>query len=233
MSEIWVLRHGQASIGTMSYDQLSPLGWEQCRVLGRYLAAAEPPFDVVFTGPRRRHVESTAAILEAFETTGKPEERALETLDEYPFLQLFRSARDVLYRLPETRGAIERFEQGRPRSSDYRVLLEGVGRFWARDELALPAGVESCGGFRARIGAALDEVRAIGRGRRALVSTSAGAVAAITASALGLASEAMIDLSFRVRNSSLTRLLFDEQRTSLLTFNELPHIDEARLVTFF
>ena len=87
--------------------------------------------------------------------------------------------------------------------------------------------------FRARIDAAIAQMRRIGRGKRAIVSTSAGAVAAIAGHAMNLSAEAMIDLSFRVRNSSVTRLLFDERRISLLTFNELPHIEEARLETFF
>ena len=29
MSEIYFVRHGQASLGARNYDQLSPLGWEQ------------------------------------------------------------------------------------------------------------------------------------------------------------------------------------------------------------
>ena len=38
MATIYLIRHGQASFGKENYDQLSPRGWEQGRVLGRWLA---------------------------------------------------------------------------------------------------------------------------------------------------------------------------------------------------
>ena len=34
MATIYLVRHGQASFGKENYDQLSPRGWEQGRILG-------------------------------------------------------------------------------------------------------------------------------------------------------------------------------------------------------
>ena len=39
MSTILLVRHGQASFGAADYDNLSPTGHEQSRVLGAALAA--------------------------------------------------------------------------------------------------------------------------------------------------------------------------------------------------
>jgi len=36
MSEIFLVRHAQASFGTDNYDELSDIGWQQSRLLGEY-----------------------------------------------------------------------------------------------------------------------------------------------------------------------------------------------------
>jgi len=35
MGTLYLVRHGQASFGAANYDQLSPLGQQQCGQLGR------------------------------------------------------------------------------------------------------------------------------------------------------------------------------------------------------
>ena len=49
MATIYLVRHGQASFGKENYDQLSPRGWEQGRILGRWLAGKVEP-GAVFGG---------------------------------------------------------------------------------------------------------------------------------------------------------------------------------------
>jgi len=47
MSEIFFVRHGQASFGSDDYDRLSPLGVRQAKILARYLAQTGKIFDAV------------------------------------------------------------------------------------------------------------------------------------------------------------------------------------------
>src|SRR5215212_5206975 len=64
MSVVLLVRHGQASWGAEDYDELSPLGEQQSRVLGAALAARGVRPDVVLRGAMKRHrqtAEATAA----------------------------------------------------------------------------------------------------------------------------------------------------------------------------
>src|SRR4051794_7091717 len=64
MSVVLLVRHGQASWGAEDYDELSPLGEQQSRVLGAALAARGVRPDVVLHGAMKRHrqtAEATAA----------------------------------------------------------------------------------------------------------------------------------------------------------------------------
>ena len=64
MSAILLVRHGQASFGAADYDQLSPLGVTQLRVLGAALSAQGVVPAVVMAGAMRRHGQTASAILE-------------------------------------------------------------------------------------------------------------------------------------------------------------------------
>src|SRR5438477_487415 len=58
MSILTLVRHGQASFFDANYDQLSPLGERQMRVLGEYWARRGIGFDEIFFGPRVRQQRS-------------------------------------------------------------------------------------------------------------------------------------------------------------------------------
>ena len=64
MGVLLLVRHGQASFGADDYDVLSETGWEQGRVLGRWLADNAPAPASVVHGGMRRHRETWEAMLE-------------------------------------------------------------------------------------------------------------------------------------------------------------------------
>ena len=55
MGQLYLVRHGQASLGADDYDQLSPLGARQAQRLGEHWRAQGLRFDAVFTGTLKRH----------------------------------------------------------------------------------------------------------------------------------------------------------------------------------
>ena len=61
MATVYLVRHGQASFGKANYDQLSPTGWEQGRVLGRWLANRLAP-GAFFRGNLERHRDTVEDI---------------------------------------------------------------------------------------------------------------------------------------------------------------------------
>ena len=64
MGRLLLVRHGQASWGADDYDVLSPLGWEQSRMLGDSLGARNLVPDLVLHGSMRRHRETAEATLD-------------------------------------------------------------------------------------------------------------------------------------------------------------------------
>lgn len=68
MATIYLVRHGQASFGKENYDQLSSTGWEQGRVLGRWLAGKVEPA-AIFGGDLERHRETVEAIATGYGKT--------------------------------------------------------------------------------------------------------------------------------------------------------------------
>ena len=69
MTTIYLIRHGQASVGTDNYDVLSKTGEAQANVLGQHLVSARIEFDAVYSGALKRQID-TATI--ATEGSGVP-----------------------------------------------------------------------------------------------------------------------------------------------------------------
>jgi broad specificity phosphatase PhoE len=65
MGQILLVRHGQASFGSANYDALSPLGFEQSRLLGVALAARGIEAATIVGGAMRRHRETAETCAEA------------------------------------------------------------------------------------------------------------------------------------------------------------------------
>ena len=55
MTEIYFVRHGQASFGAENYDKLSAIGHKQSELLGLHLKKTSLKFDKVICGKMKRH----------------------------------------------------------------------------------------------------------------------------------------------------------------------------------
>src|SRR5690554_4926202 len=91
MATIYLVRHGQASFGKENYDQLSPRGWEQGKILGRWLADKVEP-GAIFGGNLQRHRETVEAIATGY-GSALPGMQVLEGLNEFDHLQVVERLR--------------------------------------------------------------------------------------------------------------------------------------------
>ena len=66
MGKVTYIRHGQASLFSENYDQLSEIGKEQALILGTYYRKQNQKFDKIYLGPLNRHIQTLEAIYEAF-----------------------------------------------------------------------------------------------------------------------------------------------------------------------
>jgi broad specificity phosphatase PhoE len=232
MSRLLLVRHGQASAGSADYDRLSDLGWRQARELGRHWARLGVVPDHVWTGPCRRQRETAEAVAGAFagDAGGWPQAELLPELDEHDGYQVFtRSLPRIAEADAEARRALALVD--RPLDDDkrlyYRVYRRAT-RLWARGELALPPGtpvLEDWPVFRRRAERAVARlIEGPSAGRTVVAFTSSGPVAVAVGKALGLDHEAVMGLSWTVRNASVSEFLFSGERFSLHSFNSQLHL---------
>jgi len=218
MGTLYLVRHGQASLGAANYDQLSELGQRQSERLGHHWASQGLHFDAVLTGALKRHAQTWAGIAHGAGLNMAPS--VWPGLNEYDSEALIRAV------LPGRRDAM----LGDPHSPEgyrahFRLLRDGLAQWMAGT--VRPEGMPSYADFVHGITGALDHVRQHHVGHNVLLVSSGGPIASAVGQVLGLRPPATIELNMRLRNSAVTEFVFSARRHSLLTYNTLPHLDSA------
>ena len=230
-----MVRHGQASFHEPDYDQLSPLGVEQSRLLGVHWADQKLAVDRVYVGPRRRHWETLHAVAAVYRERALawPDPAELAELDEHDGQHVVgRSVSGLAKDHPSIRELVARIQRGTNiEQRDYLKLFQQVTRLWIRGELSAP-GLEAWHEFRARVNAGIAKMIA-GRSQQTVVAfTSGGPVAAAVGLALGIEDEKTLELSWMVRNAACAEFLFSGHRFSLAAFNSMTHLSGRKLWTY-
>ncbi|GAB1263049.1 histidine phosphatase family protein [Aurantivibrio plasticivorans] len=219
MSELFIVRHGQASFDSDNYDQLSDTGHEQARILAEYWLSIDQAFNGIYSGSLRRQLETAENLASRIDS---PKPVILEGLNEY-------SSHGVLAAYRDQRAKEEGFDlNGNMKDRKFfQRLLEAACLCWVRNELE-GDDIEPFADFKARTSGALREIMtANAKGRRVVVSTSGGVIAMAVQMVLGLSDEQAINLNWMVFNSSITRIQFSGNRSSLSVFNAIPHLERA------
>lgn len=235
MGTLLLVRHGQARYGEADYDRLSPLGQDQARALGRFLARAR--LDAVYAGPLHRQQQTIAIASEAAAAAGVelPPATKLPELAEYPAFEMLH------HLMPRLVAEDPKFATLRdaPTPSLLDSAFHAILGRWSRDEWTAD-GVERVGEFVARVRRAIDRaIRGSASGARIACVTSAGPIGVAVGMAFGVSDHRMVRTSVVIRNASITELRFRSQgfdwqpdQISLATFNltaHLPeHLDTAR-----
>lgn len=213
MSQVYFVRHGQASFGTDNYDQLSALGHQQSRLLGEYFRQRNMQFDHILLGDMVRHRETAEGIcagmgLEGVDMQVRPE---LNEFDFHSILQAFL-AQFPEQALPEKPAVADFFKR----------LRQGI-ILWSRGELEgdLP---ETWAEFEARMLRIREDIMQQCSGKVLAVS-SGGAIAMLVRQLLQAPSETMVELNLQTRNTALIHCVFNPRSMRLSSFNNLPHLD--------
>ena len=144
MSELYLVRHAQASFGATNYDQLSDLGHQQSRWLGEHFAMRGVNFDTFVVGDMQRHHQTMDGICAGMEREGS-ERLVLPGLNEYNFTEMTEA-----YGLSHCDDPL--YQQIAADPSDrknYYRLLRKVLTVWTRDEI--PNVAETWLDFKARV----------------------------------------------------------------------------------
>lgn len=210
MANMHMVRHGQASFGADNYDQLSPLGAQQCQRLGQHFAQQGLRFDAVLTGTLQRHAQSLAALATAL--PGLPPAQVLPGLDEYNPQAIVQA----LHPQPLPRG-----DSAELRRLHFGLLREALVA-WMEGRTR-PQGMATFADFAAGVAGVLAQVRGMAA-QQVLVVSSGGPISVALGQVLGLAPQATVELNMRMRNSAVSELAFNPKRHALVTYNTLPHL---------
>ncbi|HEY0734069.1 MAG TPA: histidine phosphatase family protein [Herpetosiphonaceae bacterium] len=236
MSTLILVRHGQASFGAGDYDRLSALGVAQSEALGHELAGRGLRFDRIYLGPLRRHAQTHAAVMAAYQSHGLPWPDPIHQpeLDEHHGMLVMER---VLPQLAEQDAALRELLRQKHAGEEaanqaYLKVFQQVTRRWARGELHVPEH-EAWADFKQRVQHGLEQIREqSGGGKTVAAFTSGGVIAVAVGLALNLDDEQILALSWIVRNASYTEFLFAPGRFGLSVFNATALGDRPELLTY-
>ncbi len=221
MSRILLVRHGQASFGAADYDNLSPVGHEQSRVLGAALAARGIGADVVVAGEMKRHAQTATAVLEG---SGWSADVAVDAgWNEFDHVQVL-----AVHDRPTT------VEGQSEKVAFQRWFTDATLRWTSGDHDA--SYDESFAAFTSRVEEGLARlVDSLPAGGTAVVLTSGGPIAWAAASLLAEATPARTDLWLRLNpvsiNTGVSTVVCGASGTTLVSFNAHDHLS-ADLLTY-
>jgi len=221
MGVILLVRHGQASFGANDYDQLSPLGMEQARMLGASLRSRVAALGSVVTGSMRRHRQTAELCLEAMgQQPCVAEDPGFDEFDH----------EEVIAKLPssEERGLDAAMRGGSPdpRRAFRAMFVQAIER-WAGGQHDSDY-AQSWGAFQRRCLQAFERASlSVGRDDTALIFTSGGPIAVVMSSLLPIAADRAYELQLRLVNAGVSKVLVGRGGVSFGSLNDHSHFEHA------
>lgn len=225
MGEIVMIRHGQASFGKENYDVLSERGSRQSLLLSRYFLETQQRFDAAYTGTLERQKKTAQIILSALRERGVPmkEPEVMPGFDEYDTRSIIKSQmEDLLREDPSLHQYLDTFFTSR---KSFQMIFERAMTRWVSG-LHHYDGIETWASFQERVREGIKAIMKRHGGKsRVLVVASGGSISASVQYAAGLSGEETMNLCWRMVNSSVTRLVYNDSRVTLHQFNGYPHLE--------
>ncbi len=231
MSELILVRHGQASFGADSYDKLSELGVTQVQHLCRHWQTLGVQFDQLYSGTLLRQRE-TAAELQPLLAGQNVQPQQMAALNEYSGDPLIKA---YLRNHASDEGFDPALAWPLQEERLFQRVFEAATARWINNNLEPdPEDLEfeSWSQFRERVHQAIDGIMARHQnGSRVLISTSGGVIAMTLQRVLEIPDRHVISTNWMVHNSSVTRIKYGGGKMSLTQFNSLPHLEKVDLQT--
>ncbi|MBB2893311.1 histidine phosphatase family protein [Flexivirga oryzae] len=241
---ILLVRHGQASFGKSDYDQLSDVGRTQARLLGQFLSTRDITPDRIVTGSLNRQRQTAAGMcVAAGWITPTDVNDSWNELDHVEIINTFKPAYKNMLVLKA-----DMVRTLRPRAAFEDMFTQAIAR-WASGEHDEDY-TESFSAFDTRVRKAMSALLE-DEADCTMVVSSVGLISWIVARILvrepwdrdvrdpgrpgtnDLAIESIWRAtSMAGYNSGVTRLQLDKEgQPQLLTYNEIGHLPENKLVT--
>lgn len=224
MSEIYLVRHAQASYLTNNYDRLSDLGKQQAALLAKMLNIDQISFDEAYVGPLVRQNQTFEIIKNANHISKAAQLDQLREHEGPRALKLYYE--QLIEESDYVRSLWEAFQNNpKLKRKNSLLIFEYFIQLWMTGKIKVDE-IEPWDTFKANAEEALHIVRQqTNSGRRSLVVTSGGTIAAMLCSILKMTDISEVArINYLIRNASVTKLMCSKNRISLLSFNEVSHL---------
>jgi len=231
VSNMVLVRHGQASFGARNYDELSATGERQGSLLGAHWKRCGRRFDAAWSGDM---VRQKLTATRAFEALGVPQMAVTvdPAFNEFDHQSLIRAYFPLVVKEnPEF--AVD------PRTlfSDHALferLFDLIAACWIQGREGREPVGESWDAFHQRCVEGLQRVAASGA-EQPVIFTSGGVITSALRAALGLDPDRAFRLNWEILNASVHSFRYGRHGLSLRRFNDVAHLEtqcDAALLTY-
>ena len=226
MTDLYFIRHGQATFGNQNYDQLSEVGVLQSSVLSNYLIDMEAYFPVVYSGNKKRQIDTATAIVSRLnETEVETRLSILPDLNEFDVSAFLQYGKESM--IQSDPAFLEDLKKS---LSDYRSFQNIFVKVLKRSltEKRNHPSFENFKGFKNRVHAAFKTIMDESAGyKKVAVVTSGGVLALLMQKVYRLSDRETIDWVWRFYNASITVLNIEGSRLELKLQNSVVHFNNG------
>lgn len=228
MSEIYLIRHGQATFDKNNYDHLSPKGFAQADILAKHLELTGTRFDAFYHGENLRHKQTMEPSLNLLKDREKVTLRPAFT--EFEFGDVMREVIPfIIEKEPGFKKDVDGMFDSNP---NFQKVFEKTVYTWldGQDNFKSTPWRE----FVKRVKIELDEVmKNEGAGKKIAIFTSGGVISAVVQIALSISERDALKLSWQILNASVTRLKYNNDEMGLCSMNEAAFLAvEPGMITY-
>ena len=207
MSKIFLIRHGQASLGAENYDRLSEIGRQQAAALGEYFLNHQIKFDTIIHGQMSRQTETAQIMAQSKGYSG--------ALDLDAGADEFDSDGLLEHYLPTLAKQSEQFhrkihseQKWFTKGKDFELIFRALINLWQQDK---NCPFESWLKFRARVFNLLNRIRqSNGANKKIALVTSGGLISVALQSILGFDDHTFVDMNLTINNASISEIKIKE-----------------------
>ncbi|MEH6566500.1 MAG: histidine phosphatase family protein [Halopseudomonas sp.] len=223
MGSIYLIRHGQASLGAANYDVLSPLGIQQSRLCGEFYQQQGLRLDHCYAGEMQRQIDTGRHALAAMQQNDCPMDID-SAFNEYHSDQVLTTyLPKVIERIPEAEFYVSNAGQHR---KEFQQVFSSAINLWITD-VTDNAECPPWSGFVAQVEAGLQRVMAkhTASGQNIAIFTSGGVITAALQLITQMPATSAFELNWQIVNTSVSRLQYRKDKLSLAAFNSQAHLD--------
>lgn len=226
MSQLYLVRHGQASFGSRDYDQLSPLGIEQSQLLGRWLATTGLQPERILHGSMVRQQQTAQYCLEHWLPH---DHHAVSPLEDRAFNEF--DHKEVLLRTHSQfsePGYLERFiaEEPDSRRAFQKKFAESMQR-WIEGKNSHDY-TESWPAFRTRCVNGILQAAESAVDQDLWIFTSGGPIAAIMQHVMSIPDDKVLEINWAIHNASISLFTCRSGIIRLKQFNSVAHLIQTQ-----